>query len=47
MPEVEYLQHEIFYGSSGAESIVVTLPFAAYIFMKNYPFGMKFSMTGF
>lgn len=47
MPEVECLQQETVYGNPGADSVVVTLPFAACIFMKNYPFGMKFSMTGF
>lgn len=47
MPEVECLQQEIVYGNPGVDSIVVTLPFAACIFMKNYSFGMKFSMTGF
>lgn len=41
------LQQEIVCGSPGADCIVATLPFAACIFMKNYPFGMKFSMTGF
>lgn len=47
VPEVECLQQETVYGNPGADSVVVTLPFAACIFMKNYPFGMKFSMTGF
>lgn len=46
MPVVQCLQQEIVYRSPGAVSIV-TLPFVACIFMKNYPFGMKFSMTGF
>lgn len=46
-PVVECLQQEIVYGSPGTDAIVVMLPFAACIFMKNYPFRMKFSMTGF
>lgn len=47
MPVVQCLQQGIVHGSPGADSIVATLPFAACIFMKNYPFRMKFSMTGF
>lgn len=47
MPVVQCLQQEIVYGSPRADSVVATLPFTACIFMKNYPFRMKFSMTGF
>lgn len=47
MQRVQCLQQGIVCRSPGADAIIATLPFAACIFMKNYPFRMKFSMTGF
>lgn len=47
MSAVQRLQLGIVSGSPEAYSVIATLPFTARIFMKNYPFRMKFSMTGF